>query len=490
MLIIPLAGKLNKKNLPLATIIIILINCAIFFTLQSNDNNFYQKAHQYYFESGLAEMEVNQYIKYREARNAERINIDQQGQEVKPDMKKMNKYYEEMYQDDGFRSQLLNNQIITPQNPQYEQWRTLRTEYDKILDQVSSVKYGFTPAKNDLFTIFSHMFLHGSLMHLIGNMVFLWLVGCVLELGFGRLSYIAIYLLGGVFAVESFYYFNMTSNTPLIGASGAISGLMGAYTVAYGRTKINVFYSLGFYFNYTQVYAILLLPFWLANELFQLFYLTNSNVAYLAHIGGLVGGAFLGFLNVKVFRKVDHKVFEEDPKNKIAPLMEKALQKIEALDMKEAKPLLLEILAIDGNHKVALKNLYNIEKLQPSSEEFQKIAIKRMLLLNKETGSEKELFDTYKDYCKLTDKQKIPVGMLLHLCGVFARLGKLDEAENILENVLFSAPNHPLLPQILLETAKTNVQNGRNENSIRLLRILQESFPQTPEAAIAGKMIS
>jgi tetratricopeptide (TPR) repeat protein len=170
--------------------------------------------------------------------------------------------------------------------------------------------------------------------------------------------------------------------------------------------------------------------------------------------------------------------------------MEKALQKIEVLDMKEAKSLLLEVLAIDSNHKVALKNLYNIERLQPSSEEFQKTAIKRILLLSREAGSEKELFDTYKDYCMLTDKQRIPAGMLLHLCSVFARLRKLDESENILENVLSSAPNHPLLPQTFLEIAKTNAQNGRNENSIRLLRILQERFPQTPEAAIAGKMIS
>jgi membrane associated rhomboid family serine protease len=489
VLIIPLTGKLNKKNLPLATIIIILINCAIFFTLQSNDNNLYQKAHQYYFTSGLAEIEVTQYIKYKESGSIKQIDIDHEEQEEKPDIKKINKYYEKMDRDDAFQSQLLDNKIITPQDPQYEQWKALRTEYTKILNQISSVKYGFTPAKNDLFTIFSHMFLHGSLMHLIGNMVFLWLVGCVLELGFGRLSYIIIYLLGGVFAVESFYYFNMASNTPLIGASGAISGLMGAYAVAYGRTKINVFYLLGFYFNYTRVYAILLLPLWLANELFQLFYLTDSNVAYLAHIGGLVGGAFLGFINVRVFRKADHEIFEEDPKNNIVPLMEKALQKIEALDMKEAKVLLNEVLAIDGNHKEAIKNLYNIEKLQPSTEEFQKIAIKRMFLLSKEANSEKELMDAYKDYYRLAEKQRIPAGMLLHLCRVFVRAGIFSEAENIIENVLSNAPNNPLLPQVLLEIAKINAQNGRNENSIRLLRILRDSYPKTPEAEIAAKMI-
>ena len=490
MLIIPLTGKLNKKNLPWITIIIILINCFVFFFFQSVDNKLYDKASTYYSESGLAETEVNQYIKYREEQKTGLQETNQQDRS-NPDSEIMKQYYHEMYGDRKFENLLLNDKIITPADPQYKTWKDMRTQYDSILNQVSSRKYGFIPANHNPVTVFSAMFLHGSFMHLLGNMVFFWLVGCILELGFGRLAYLIVYFLGGVSAKVLFYFFNIDSTIPVIGASGAITGLMGAYAVAYGRTKINVFYSLGFYFNYTQVYAILLLPLWLAKEAFSLIFYTNSNVAYMSHIGGFVGGAFLGFLNIKIFKTDSHKVFEDvpDQKKTITTLLEKALQKIESLDMKGAIPLLLEILTIDENHSIALKHLYNIYKLQPASDEFHKTAIKRMLVLSRESGSEKVLFDTYKEYCNLVDKPKIPADMLLHLCRVFTNSGKLDEAENILDHILFIAPNHHQLAQTLLETAQLSFKNGRKENSLRLLRIIQEHFPNSTEAVVAGKLI-
>jgi membrane associated rhomboid family serine protease len=490
MLIIPVTGKLNKKNLPWITIIIILINCFVFFYFQSDDDKFEQEASTYYFNSGLAEIEVNQYIKYREEQKDALQDIKQQEQQTDSDSEKMKRYYHEMFQDEEFEKLLLSDKIITPADPQYKVWKDLRTQYGNISNNISSEKYGFIPANNKPITIFTSMFLHGSFMHLLGNMIFLWLVGCILELGFGRITYIVIYFLSGVFETELFRFFNMDSIIPLIGASGAISGLMGAYTVAYGRTKINVFYSLGFYFNYARVYAILLLPLWLANETFALLFLKNSNVAYLAHIGGLIGGAFLGFLSIKIFRIASHKDFEDvpDPKKTITTLLEKALQKIESLDMKGARPLLLDILAIDANNSVALKHLYNIDKLQLTSDEFHKTAVKRMLVLSREAGSEKTLFDTYKEYCRLADKPRISADMLLYLCHVFTSSEKLDYAETILDHVFSIAPNHPRLAQSLLETAQANVRKGKKENSTRLLQTIQEHFPNSPEAAIAGKL--
>jgi hypothetical protein len=182
----------------------------------------------------------------------------------------------------------------------------------------------------------------------------------------------------------------------------------------------------------------------------------------MAHIGGLAGGAFLGFLIIKIFRTDNHKVFEDapDPKEAITPLLEKALQKIETLDMKGARPLLLEILAIDENHSIALKQLYNIDKLQPASDEFHKTARRRMLVLSREADSERALLDTYLEYCKLVDKPKIDPAMLLHLCHVFANSRKLDEAEKILDEVLLIAPNHPRLAPSILELAQLSAKRG------------------------------
>jgi membrane associated rhomboid family serine protease len=485
MLIIPLNGKLSIHNLPAITILIILINCAVYFGLQSHDHEYEYEAYKYYSVSGLEDMELGRYITYRTGEKA----VDDEGKITVNKFKKA-KYLREMMRDEKFQSQLVNGKIIVPDDPQYGKWKEMRGNFDFMRSKAVAYSYGFIPAKHETETFFTHMFLHGSIMHLFGNMIFLWLVGCVLELGFGRLNYLVLYILGGLCAVGLYYVFNMNSEIYLVGASGAIAGLMGAYTVAYGKRKINVFYSVGFYFNYTQVYAILLLPIWLANELFQLFFMTGSNVAYMAHIGGLIGGAALGFLNVRVFGPADRKVFEEDPKNRIVPLMEKAMQKIEALDMKGAKTLLTEVLAIDKNHMAALKYLYNIEKIKPSSDEFQKTAVKRINLLAREEGAEQELFEAYREYARLTDKMRIPADLLLHLCAMFARAGMFDESEKIIGHVLSVAPNHPQLPKTLLEAGGAGSGNEMNEGRDRMLRILLERFPQSPEAAAAGKTVN
>lgn len=478
MLVIPLTGKLSRHNLPIATLIIILINVAIYFTVQSQDDYQYSEAQKLYVQSGLLDMEMKYYLAYRGGNNQAQGDA-----QILADDKTKDRYLMEMMGDDDFQRRLSGNKIVMPQDPLFEKWRQLRDAYDSAIGKVTSVKYGFIPEKHQPATVLSHMFLHGSFMHLLGNMVFLWLVGCVLELGFGKLNYIILYLLGGVFAVGLFYVFNMDSTAPLVGASGAISGLMGAYTVAYGRTKINVFYSLGFYFNYTKVYAIILLPLWLISEAMQLLFLKGSNVAYLVHIGGLIGGAGLGFLNIRFFRKENHKVFEENPKEKIKPLQEQALKKMETLDMAAARLLFTEVLSIDPANGDALKHLFNIDKLQPQSPEFHQTAAKRLTGLCRKKGSEKELTETFMDYYQLTGKLQLNPDLLLNISRAFAHLDKMDEAEGLIGRVFSSTPHHPRISSALMEMASIYHSKGRHDLRDHYLKFLSDRYPQSSEAA-------
>lgn len=473
MLIIPLTGKLSKDNLPVLTIIIILINAAVFFTVQYQDSRHYREAEKIYFESGLADMELKYYEAYQN-------NHSQKEKHESGDSRQ--KTYIDMLSDDAFQDDLTENKIITPQDPLFEKWRELRDRYESSVKRVSSWQYGFIPKKHEPFTIVSHMFMHGSFMHLLGNMIFLWLVGCVLELGLGRVNYVAVYLLGGLFALGLFYFFNMQSATPLVGASGAISGLMGAYTVAYGKTKINVFYSLGFYFNYTRVHAIILLPLWILAEVLQLIFLSGSRVAYLAHIGGLAGGAVLGFINVRYFKKEEHKVFEEDPKEKIKPLLEEALKKIEILDMTAARELLLKILAIDPANDDAVKHLYAIDKLHPDSPQYHQTAAKRLSALCKKSGEEKLLTQTFTDYCRHAGKPQLNGDLLLNISRAFTRLDQLDEAEALVGYVFSIAPHHPRLSAMWMELAGICQRQGRHDLRERCTKVLSDHFSDSPEA--------
>src|SRR5207253_3231721 len=130
--------------------------------------------------------------------------------------------------------------------------------------------------------------------HLLGNMLVLGVVGYIVEEVLGRRRYFAFYLLSGIASIALYWVCNRDSAVPALGASGAIAGVMGMYSVLFGLRRINFFYSLLVYFDIARAPAIVLLPVWLANEAYQLM-VVGGHVNYLAHIGGLLGGAALAW---------------------------------------------------------------------------------------------------------------------------------------------------------------------------------------------------
>ncbi len=158
-------------------------------------------------------------------------------------------------------------------------------------------QYGYRPAAPSILTLFSSMFLHGGLLHLGGNMLFLWIFGDNVEHRLGSLRFLFTYLGCGVIATLFFSLFAVDSNIPLVGASGAISGVLGAYFVWFPRNRVKTFVFL-FPFIMDSIYlpARLVLGFFILvdNLLPFLFAATGSGgVAHGAHIGGFIGGVVL-----------------------------------------------------------------------------------------------------------------------------------------------------------------------------------------------------
>lgn len=153
-------------------------------------------------------------------------------------------------------------------------------------------------------TLLSSIFLHGGLMHLGGNMLFLWIFGDNIELKFGRAKYLAIYLVWGVMAGLIHLMGDPSSGVPAVGASGAISGILGAYLVIFPRAKILTFMMLGFFWRMMHIQAKWFLPFWLIFQNILPFFIggfgvAGGGVAYLAHIGGFIVGLATGYLYKK-----------------------------------------------------------------------------------------------------------------------------------------------------------------------------------------------
>jgi membrane associated rhomboid family serine protease len=145
-------------------------------------------------------------------------------------------------------------------------------------------------------SIFTSMFLHGGFMHLIGNMLYLWIFGNNIEDAMGHGRFILFYLLTGVAASMAHFFTDLNSEIPTIGASGAISGILGAYILLYPRAQVLVLIFLGFFIRVMYVPAGFALGFYFVLQLLQgtlTFGQGGGGVAWFAHIGGFVAGLLL-----------------------------------------------------------------------------------------------------------------------------------------------------------------------------------------------------
>ncbi len=150
-------------------------------------------------------------------------------------------------------------------------------------------------AGRDWITILTSMFMHAGWVHILGNMLFLWVFGPEIEDVMGPLPYLAFYLLGGLAATAAQVAIDPASTIPNLGASGAIAGVMGAFIVTYPRDKIRTVVFIGWFIRATFLPAIVLIGLWFLIQLFsEVGALAEAQggggVAYMAHVGGFVFG--------------------------------------------------------------------------------------------------------------------------------------------------------------------------------------------------------
>ncbi|HGY90760.1 MAG TPA: rhomboid family intramembrane serine protease [Planctomycetes bacterium] len=163
-------------------------------------------------------------------------------------------------------------------------------------------------------TLFTSMFMHGGWMHLIGNMLFLWIFGNNLEDALGKVRFLFFYLACGLVAAAAHVFSAPESLIPTIGASGAIGGVLGGYLVLYPKARITTLVPLGYIWFTTELPALIFLPIWFAMQFLGILgdRLGGGGVAYWAHIGGFLSGVLL----VKFLETDEHK---NRPRSRILP---------------------------------------------------------------------------------------------------------------------------------------------------------------------------
>ncbi|MBL0039590.1 MAG: rhomboid family intramembrane serine protease [Xanthomonadales bacterium] len=308
MLIIPLHKKPTLSTFPWITALLVLINAFVYFGLQRPDDARQAQAVGAYASSRLAEIELPVYRDYIE--RAPGIAWRSRWQQLPPSMQTQVLALQ-INNDDAFLVLLRSDRAIAPAHRDYAEWKPMRQQFDAGWRSSFTERHLLRQSELDPARLFSSMFLHGDSGHLIGNMVFLVILGLVVEPVLGSFGFLLLYLLAGIGGGLFSLGWRWGDSGGLLGASGAIAGLMGAYAVLWGQRRVRLFYWIFMIFDYTRVRALWLLPIWFGWEFLQLLMAPDAGIGFDAHAGGILSGAALAYAATR-FKRVNLAYLDEE----------------------------------------------------------------------------------------------------------------------------------------------------------------------------------
>ncbi len=430
MLLIPIHQKLDWSRPPWATAILILANLLIFLFFQADDEEHLADAVQIYEEAELLELERPVYQRYltdRQADGAEPSDWED-GWEIAFD-RNFDRYLRTYWDSHDPQEEL-----------QLTLWRKSRLEFEAERDQVSGFRAGLVPAENRWWTYLTSTFLHGGGDHLIGNMVFLFLFGFTLEAALGPALYLTLYIICGIAAGGIHVLLHLGSPVPLIGASGAISGLMGMYVSLYKLQKIRFFYTVFFYFGELRAPAIMILPLWLCKEIYDYFF-TESDVAYMAHVGGLLAGAALMLVlrpYLLGFQKEEESKASDD---KASAGLARIQSAITALDFDRARAMVNQLCEQHPQDVRVWRKRFYLAKLSPQNSLVDETMAKFARQFAESQGGfdlwREEFESMLKEYsARSPSTPGLSSGCLLELAEKYWQKGWRERAEELVKSAI------------------------------------------------------
>lgn len=364
------------------------------------------------------------------------------------------------------------------------QMATLEAQRDALRHELPAYRFGYLPSSRNPLRMVSYAFLHGGWMHLLGNLLFLWLVGLNLEDRWGRWRFLGFYLVGAVVAAVAYRLWHPAGNVPLIGASGAIAAAMGAFSLCYATTKIRFFYAYWLFLRprWGTFYAAawVALPLWFVEQLVMSFLEARGagGVAYSAHVGGFVMGAATALvlrqtgLDTRFVQEAEDAVttFREEP---------------EFVDAQLASDR--------GDTGAALRSLDTLFARVPDHHEGRLLALRVALAARDRERAGMHLADALEslsrrhDYAAVTAlyqeaRTQLPDlavdARALHAVLLAARrhdapLAVVDATQQALRH----HPTHAMVPGALWATADALERLGRHDDAVKALRRIVASFP-------------
>lgn len=444
MLILPADSRFTRGRWPVMTIGLILANAFVFFGLQSRDDQAWARAADYYFSTDLKATEFPRYrawLAQHDEGGRSAALAAAQGEDASAWV------LHTMQSDRRFMRELHAGSIVPPTDQAYADWHRQRERADRLFDAVVTERYVFRSDEPSVVTAFTSMFLHGGTEHLVGNMVVLFLVGGLAEVALGPGLYLLFYLLSGLCAGAAYWLVHYAQSEAVLGASGAISGVMAMVAALYGRRRLRFFYSVLFYFDFITLPAIAVLPYWIGWEILQHF-VSDARVAYEAHAGGLVGGALLAFaararLKAAIVASMDRPAQEENWDKSF----QEAMALMAKLQLQRASQIFRRLRAERPKDLRPLVQLYRIARSQPASDDYHGYA--QDLLSVASTGT-----DVLDDYWKIArPAPRLAAPVLKALLLRHAAAADCERVDKILAVIQKRGDRDPQLGQALTSLA-------------------------------------
>jgi len=358
-----------------------------------------------------------------------------------------------------------------------------------LLNQDPFRKYGFVPTDPHFTNAFTCMFMHSGFFHLFGNMLFLFLAGCAIEDAWGRPVYLVFYLASGLIATGAHQVIFPHSATPLVGASGAIAGLMGAFLVRLAKTRIRFFYLIWLLFLgvrtgsfYAPAYVVL--PLWLLQQFLiaSLDSGSGGGVAVWAHIGGFIFGAIVAV--VIRLTNFEEKFIAPSIEKKVSleqnPLFLKGMQLSENKDYSGALICLQKVVRQDPNHYEAYMEMRTIAEVTGDRVGYNRntAGIFDIVLRNREFDLFVDLLAPYKEH-PLRDA--LPARTLMGIAKFFEEQNDSTAAIGYYEDLVQRYHDDPLAIKAYSRLA--HLYHDKLEDKNRAVDAFREAYfhPQSSE---------
>jgi membrane associated rhomboid family serine protease len=454
VLIVPLHRAPTWSNFPWVTLALILANVFVFAFLQSGDARIEREALDYYAQQHLAQWEFPAYRTWLDAHD------DAQRREWFEAFAEANEPLaaQVLQSDDAFLAELRGDRLVTPDAKNHAQWRERRDEFDQLWNRAFTERWKIRFSEFDPRRMFGAMFLHGGVGHLIGNMIFLALLGLLVEGALGHGLFLAVYLLGGLGSAMLSVAYRWGDTGSALGASGAIASLMGAYCVLWGLRKVRFFWWFFVVFDYVKAPALVLLPFWLGWELLNLAWNKGAHVGFDAHAGGIVVGALLA-LGVRALHWEKREFLDEyivaDAQADRAHALAQAREHIGHLQIPAARALLEPLAQAQPDDFDVCAALYRCARLEPRTPNLEKAARAVLALTPRAAAQAREQKAIFEDALKAgLQPSTLDAAQMFAMLRRWPMLGGGADAAKLLVQWIERAPSTPGLPAACLGVAR------------------------------------